>query len=59
MFGVSSDEYLQCALENRREWEVKGKVVSEAMVIKFFEDNPDLVPLQNAWRSETLSQEGR
>ena len=57
VFGVSSDEYLQYALENRREWEIKGKVASEAMVVKFFEDNPDLVPLQTAWRTGAPSQE--
>ena len=30
MFGVSSDEYLNYALENRREWEKKGKAIVEA-----------------------------
>lgn len=27
VFGVSSDEYLQYALANRREWEAKGKMI--------------------------------
>ena len=30
VFGVSSDEYLNYALENRREWEKKGKAIVEA-----------------------------
>ena len=32
VFGVWSDEYLNYALENRREWELKGKQVVEEMV---------------------------
>jgi hypothetical protein len=32
VFGVSSDEYLQYALENRQEWELKGRQVCEAML---------------------------
>jgi len=32
VFGVSSDEYLQYAVENRREWEVKGRDVVAEMV---------------------------
>ena len=32
VFGVSSDEYLQYALQNRKEWELKGKqIVAEMM----------------------------
>ena len=57
VFGVSSDEYLQYALENRREWEMKCKDVSEVMVTKFFESNPDFMPLRTAWRSGAPSQE--
>ena len=34
VFGVSSDEYLQYAMSNRKEWEEKGKVV----VAQFVED---------------------
>ena len=34
VFGVSSDEYLNYALENRQEWELKGKQVVEEMVIR-------------------------
>jgi len=34
VFGVSSDEYLQYALENRKEWEVKGKEIVATMVKK-------------------------
>lgn len=32
VFGVSSDEYLNYAQENRREWEVKGKDIVQAML---------------------------
>ncbi|KAG7365344.1 adenylate/guanylate cyclase [Nitzschia inconspicua] len=32
VFGVSSDEYLNYAMSNRKEWEVKGKSIVEAMV---------------------------
>ena len=35
VFGVASDEYLNYALENRREWEVKGPEVVEKYVAKF------------------------
>ena len=35
VFGVSSDEYLSYALENRKEWEKKGESIVEAMVEQF------------------------
>lgn len=35
VFGVSCDEYLNYALENRREWENKGKEVVATMVQKY------------------------
>jgi hypothetical protein len=35
VFGVSSDEYLNYAISNRREWERNGRGVVEAMVEKF------------------------
>jgi class 3 adenylate cyclase len=41
VFGVSSDEYLEYALENRREWELKGQEVVEMMVDKYCRDVPD------------------
>jgi hypothetical protein len=34
VFGVSSDEYLQYAQNNRREWEEKGKEVVEELIEK-------------------------
>ncbi len=43
VFGVSSDEYLEYALENRREWELRGKEVVEMMVDKYCRDVPDEV----------------
>jgi hypothetical protein len=35
VFGVSSDEYLNYALENRREWANKGEEVVENMIKKY------------------------
>jgi len=34
VFGVASDEYLAYALENRREWEMKGKEESQGMLLR-------------------------
>jgi hypothetical protein len=38
---MSSDETLMYALENRREWELKGQGVVEMMVDKYCRDVPD------------------
>jgi hypothetical protein len=35
VFGVSSDEYLNYALENRQEWEAKGASIVETLVAKY------------------------
>ena len=35
VFGVSSDEYLNYAQKNRKEWELKGQDVVDQMVAKF------------------------
>lgn len=35
VFGVSSDEYLNYATENRREWEMKGEDVVKKMIAKY------------------------
>jgi len=35
VFGASSDEYLNYALENRREWEMKGKDVVKSLIDKY------------------------
>lgn len=34
VFGVSSDEYLSYAMENRKEWEKRGELVVEEMKTK-------------------------
>ena len=40
VFGVSSDEYLNYAMENRREWELKGKDIVAMYANKYCkEDN--------------------
>jgi hypothetical protein len=35
VFGVAGSEYLSYALENRREWELKGQEESKLMVVNF------------------------
>lgn len=35
VFGVAGNEYLSYALENRREWELKGREESEVMAVNF------------------------
>ena len=35
VFGVSSDEYLNYAMENRKEWVAKGQAVVAEMVEKY------------------------
>jgi len=35
IFGVSIDEYLNYALENRREWEMKGKGIVDGFIAKY------------------------
>jgi hypothetical protein len=35
VFGVSSDEFLKYAKENRREWELKGREVVEELKLKY------------------------
>jgi hypothetical protein len=39
VFGVSSDENLMYAIENRREWELKGQEVVAMMVEKYCQDS--------------------
>jgi hypothetical protein len=34
VFGVSSEEYLQYAMDNRNEWERKGQEVVEELVVR-------------------------
>ncbi|CAB9498276.1 Receptor-type guanylate cyclase gcy [Seminavis robusta] len=43
VFGVSSDEYLNYAVKNRREWEVHGEEIVAGLVAKFssIEMSPD------------------
>jgi hypothetical protein len=41
VFGVSSDEYLNYALENRREWYNKGEGVVDSLMEKYgYKDDP-------------------
>jgi class 3 adenylate cyclase len=41
VFGVSSDEYLNYAMENRNEWESKGKKVVAMLIAKYAEVEGD------------------
>jgi hypothetical protein len=40
VFGVSSDEYLSYALQNRKEWERRGKTMVDEMVMALKQENP-------------------
>mmetsp|Transcript_11750 Transcript_11750/g.21153 ORF Transcript_11750/g.21153 Transcript_11750/m.21153 type:complete len:272 (-) Transcript_11750:75-890(-) len=42
VFGVSSDEYLSYALQNRTEWEERGKGIVEEMISKVHRQNMTL-----------------
>ncbi|KAG7341943.1 adenylate/guanylate cyclase with integral membrane sensor [Nitzschia inconspicua] len=39
VFGVSSDEYLEYAMSNRKEWEMKGKEIVEDMLVSLRKDS--------------------
>ncbi|KAG7363121.1 3'5'-cyclic nucleotide phosphodiesterase [Nitzschia inconspicua] len=39
VFGVSSDEYLEYAMSNRKEWEMKGKEIMEDMLVSLRKDS--------------------
>lgn len=41
VFGVSSDEYLQYALANRQEWAIKGRQVTNEMIIRHRDSSGD------------------
>lgn len=41
MFGVASDEYLNYAMENRREWEEKGETFVAEMVQKLEDEEEE------------------
>jgi hypothetical protein len=41
VFGVSSDEYLNYALENRREWSTKGEEVVKRMMAKYDQEEEE------------------
>lgn len=42
VFGVSSDEYLNYAVANRREWEIKGKKIVEQYLADY-DENADFI----------------
>ena len=39
VFGVASDEYLNYAMENRREWEEKGEAFVKELVQRYLEED--------------------
>merc|ERR1711935_232757 len=70
VFGVASDECLNYALENRKEWEVKGQAIVQQMIRKVKqEDSPKLatigrresvfLPPHKLMKKPTLSSEDR
>jgi hypothetical protein len=50
VFGVSGDEYLTYALQNRREWEIKGESVVMAMEKRAIEEEEKA----NGSRAQTM-----
>ena len=60
VFGVSSDEYLNYAQKNRKEWELKGQEVVESMIEKVKAlafDPPPLVPGKSLATGDTTPSE--
>lgn len=53
VFGVSSDEYLSYALENRHEWEIKGEDIVKEMVEKYNRNN-EMGPLEVGMQHQRL-----
>ena len=49
-FGVSSDEYLNYALENRREWLNKGEAVVEGYLAKYKVEKGERLEQRGKWR---------
>ena len=60
VFGVSSDEYLDYALKNRKEWEARGKQVVAEMVERmeyaFHEDESTEKTISTTFRSGSCSR---
>jgi class 3 adenylate cyclase len=52
VFGVSSDEYLNYALENRREWSTKGKESIARMVEKYSTKEEEPAPASTTIKEE-------
>jgi hypothetical protein len=52
VFGVSSDEYLNYALENRREWSTKGKESIARMVEKYSTKGEEPAPVSTTMKEE-------
>jgi hypothetical protein len=51
VFGVSSDEYLNYAMQNREEWERKGRSIVDAMVEQFGrnQQGEDVLNMSACW----------
>eukprot|EP00339_Tiarina_fusa_P000166 CAMPEP_0117052962 /NCGR_PEP_ID=MMETSP0472-20121206/36617_1 /TAXON_ID=693140 ORGANISM="Tiarina fusus, Strain LIS" /NCGR_SAMPLE_ID=MMETSP0472 /ASSEMBLY_ACC=CAM_ASM_000603 /LENGTH=121 /DNA_ID=CAMNT_0004767805 /DNA_START=9 /DNA_END=374 /DNA_ORIENTATION=+ len=54
VFGVSSDEYLKYALDNRSEWAAKGDTIVQAMVDQYGRTMDD--PVEDATSSSSGSK---
>ena len=57
VFGVSSDEYLNYAMQNRMEWERKGKTMCEAMKKKADKEAQEL-GLLDPYRPKSIAEGG-
>jgi hypothetical protein len=57
VFGVSGDEYLNYALENRREWAAKGEDVVAAMVLNFCDPEDGDTKTNGSTPTETKSDD--
>ena len=57
VFGVASDECLLNAIENRREWEAKGKFIAAEMVSKCKKLHPVVAPARASLLHENLDKQ--
>ena len=53
VFGVSSDECLNYALQNRAEWEARGKAIVQEMLDEV--DHEEKSPVVPNWNNSILS----
>ena len=57
VFGVSSDEYLQYAMNNRAEWEQKGESIVEELVMSVKKSKTNSAPPQDSEALKVLKEQ--